>query len=213
MAGARKRLRRCLAAGLSVLALITARDPAVPREAPATVGSPRLGREAPALVTLAATGVPRAPRFSRVVPVDVQESCVGRHLPGDLETVGGPPVVIDKNPLTSWHCDGDGARLSPPQSLAVFFARPVTLSAVGVAGYDPLRPCRFVTAMRLDVGTGRYRILLPSAPYQGMRWFALPPVRADRITLAVLATTVPAGRHGPDCARTAIAKVAFAVRR
>jgi hypothetical protein len=165
-------------------------------------------------MTLAVTGVPQAPEFSHVTPQDVQESCVGRPLPGDLESAHAPPAVIDGNPLTSWHCDGDGARLRPPQSLAMFFARPVRLAAVGVAGYDPFRPCRFVTSVELVIGAARYLARLPAAPYYPpLRWFAVPPAQADRLTLVVLETTVPSGRHGPNCARTAIAKVAFAVKR
>lgn len=148
----------------------------------------------------------------RLRSAQVQESCVGRPLPGDLETVGGPVAVIDSNPLTSWHCDGDGARARPPQSLAVFFIRTLTLTRVGVIGYDPYRPCRFVTAMSVVIGDVSYRIRLPAVARPQMRWFAVPDVRTSRVTLIVTATVVPPGKHGPNCARTAIAKIGFAVR-
>jgi hypothetical protein len=212
MAADRRRVRRRVAAVLSVLAVVTVSRP----EVPGTDASPGTSRQAPPTppVTLAVTEVPQGPEFRQVKPQDVQESCVGRPLPGDLESAHAPPAVIDGNPMTSWHCDGDGAQLRPPQSLSVFFTRPMTLSAIGVVGYDPFRPCRFVTSLELVIGAARYRIPLPvSLHYPALRWFAVPPVRADRLTLVVLKTAVPHGWHGPNCSRTAIAEVDFAVRQ
>jgi hypothetical protein len=145
-----------------------------------------------------------------VPPKGVQESCVGRDLPGDLEHRGGPPAMIDRNPRTSWHCDGDGARLRPPQAVTIVFARTMTVSGVGVTGYDRLRSCRFVTEMTLEVKGLAYRLRLPAVPYRTPRWFAVPPVRSDRLELVVVRTTVPPGERGPGCSRTAIEEVGFA---
>jgi hypothetical protein len=153
------------------------------------------------------------PRRELVRPADVQESCVGRALPGEAEQTAGPPAVIDGNPRTSWHCDGDGARLRPPQSLAVFFPHVLNLIGVSVIGYDPIRPCRYVILTELVIGGVGYQFPLPAAPYPQMRWFALPSARADRATLVVLRTAVPDRRLAVGCADTAIAEVAFAARR
>jgi len=203
-------LRRA-AAVLAVLAVASAVAVAWPGTPPphAAPASPDAGLPA-ARVTLRVTSAPAVSQIVHLTAPDVQESCVGRPLHGDIETLGAPPAIIDSNPMSSWHCDGNGARLRPPQSLAVFFSAALTLTRVGVVGYDPLRPCRFVTAMELVVGTAGYRIPLPAWPYPQLRWFAVPAVRASQAELAVLATKVPVGRSGPNCARTAIAQIGFA---
>jgi hypothetical protein len=209
-------LRTATAGGATVLTLAAvlawsqlSRPATRPDRAPPA--SPVVTLQVPRTVLLPAH-TPSHQQLVRLQSSDVQESCVGRPLPGDLERVGGPVTVIDGNPLTSWHCDGDGARLRPPQSLTIFFSPPVVLTRVGVIGYDPYRPCRFVTRMALLVGRAGYLIRLPQSRYSGLRWFAVPPVRASQIRLVVMATQVPPGRHGPICARTAIAKVGFAQR-
>jgi hypothetical protein len=223
-AAARERMRRramatstalmvvlsCVA--LLSIALAAVHDPAGPgRTSP--LGDSGAAPLPAAPATLAGTSAPREPRFERVLPRYVQESCVGRFLPGDVQPSGWPPAVIDGNPRTAWRCDGDGARLRSPQSLTVFFAQPVTLASIGIIGYDPVQPCRFVTSMELIIGTRGYQIRLPASLSGSLRWFAAPPVRADRLTLVVTATTAPRGRTGPDCSRTAIAEAGFAVRR
>jgi hypothetical protein len=185
----------------------TSRPHAAPGLAPAV--SPANQLPTPR-VTLSVTRAPPRQQIVHLQRQDVQESCVGRLLPGDLEMVGAPPAVIDGNPWTSWHCDGDGARLRPPQSLAVFFPRTLTLTRVGVAAYDPFRPCRFVTIMELVIGAAGYEIRLPESPYPQLRWLAVPSIQASRLELVVLQTKVPASRHGPNCARTAIAEIGFA---
>lgn len=140
----------------------------------------------------------------------VQYSCFGRLLAGDVQSSIQTPAVIDRNPLTVWDCDGDGARLRPRQSMAVFFGHAVTLTELGVIGYDTVQPCRFVTRLELVVGGTGYWIRLPAARYPGLRWFAVPPSRTDRLTLVVTQTSVSPGGRGPNCARTAIAQVGFA---
>lgn len=162
---------------------------------------------------LSATHPPPGGQMVRLRNSEVQESCVGRSLPGDLETVGHPVSVIDANPLTSWHCDGDGARLRPAQSLTITFPRPLSLASVGVIGFDPYRPCRFVTRMALRIGGVSYLVRLPDSLYPRLRWFAVPGIRASRVILVVTATQVPPGWYGPNCDRTAIAQVGFAGRR
>lgn len=181
-----------------------------PRSAP---GPAQARKHAVPLIShgpLPATHAPSARLIVHLQAPDVQESCVGRPLPGDREVVGGPVAVIDDNPLSSWHCDGDGARRRPPQSLAIFFPRALTLTGVGVIGFDPYRPCRFVTLMALVAGSVSYQLPLPASVYRQLRWFAVPSVRADKVSLVVLRTVVPPGRQGPNCARTAVAQISFA---
>lgn len=163
-----------------------------------------------ALGPLAVTGTPPVGRLVHLAIPDVQYSCVGVHFPGDRPLHRGRPAVIDSDPMTSWHCDGDGASTSPPMSVAVFFRRALTLTRVGVIGYDPARPCRFVTRMALRVGRISYQLNLPALAYPRMIWFALPRARAGQVTLVTLRTTVAPGRTGPGCARTAIAEIGFA---
>lgn len=177
-----------------------------------SAGSP--GAELPDVsLVLRAAQAPPPQQIVRLSAPDVQESCVGRDLPGDVEAAGAMPAVIDGNPRTSWHCDGDGARLRPPQFLAVFFPRALTLTRVGMVGYDTLRPCRFVTLMELVIGAHGYLIRLPAAAHPRLRWFAVPPARTGQLVLVVRQTKVPSGRTGPVCARTAIAEVSFAAQR
>lgn len=198
-----------IASAAAVAWLGTPRPHAAPGFAPAVF--PSVPLPTPHL-TLSATRAPPRRQIVHLQHQDVQESCLGRPLPGDLEVAGAPPAVIDGNPLTSWHCDGDGARLRPRQFLAVFFPRTLTLTRVGISGYDQFRPCRFVTVMELAIGAVGYRIRLPASPYPQLRWLAVPPTGASQLKLAVLQTKVPPGRYGPNCARTAIAEVGFAAR-
>jgi hypothetical protein len=180
-----------------------------PRQAP---GRSQPERPPTLRATLTATGGPPQAAIVRLRSHDVEESCMSRWLPGDLEIPGQLPAVIDGNQRTSWHCDGDGARLRPAQSVTVFFTRTVTLTEVGVRGYDPFRPCRFVTMMAMVTGSAAYQFYLPAAPYPALSWFRVPDVRTDHLRLVVLRTTVPPGGHGPSCGRTAIAKIGFAAR-
>jgi len=167
------------------------------------------GADGPPPAAVLATA-PAPATLLRVPGTGVQYSCFGRVLPGDVSTDHPPPAVIDDNPLTVWRCDGNGASLRPRQSVTVSFGRPVTLTRVGVIGYDTAGPCRFVTRLELIAGRIGYSLRLPATRYAGLQWFSVPPLRTAQVTLVVTRTVVPPGRPGGNCGRTAIAQVGFA---
>jgi hypothetical protein len=174
---------------------------AVPVLAPPSVGDAAT-RTPDAL--LASTPPPYAtPRLAAVL----RESCEARGVIVQ-SSPGEPPGLISGDLGRPWRCDGDGARLRPPQHADLAFPNAARLVAFAVLGFDVTRPCRFVTRLQVLVAQQAYEAVLPAHRYPAPIWFRLPPIESDRLTLTVLATVRDAA-WATDCGQTSLAGLAF----